>query len=132
MALTSVKDAGYVTDATARDTVTSPFSIPHHGAGKALFHIIASMAEFERELIRERVKAGLDNAKRKGKRLGRKPLPPVVRAKIIDAHINNPNLSITGLSKATKQTSGSVYKTLVNYRAGKLDKDGFEYANPLV
>ena len=31
--------------------------------GRLMFHIIASMAEFERELIKERVKAGLDNAR---------------------------------------------------------------------
>ena len=39
--------------------------------GKLLFHIIAAFAEFERELIRERVKAGIEKAKRKGKKLGR-------------------------------------------------------------
>ena len=36
-----------------------------------MFQIIGAMAEFERELIRERVKAGLRNAKAKGKKLGR-------------------------------------------------------------
>jgi len=41
-------------------------------AGKALFQMIAVMAEFERELIRERVKAGLENYKRKGGTLGRR------------------------------------------------------------
>jgi len=39
--------------------------------GKFLFHIIGAMSEFEREIIRERVKAGLENARRKGKTLGR-------------------------------------------------------------
>ena len=34
--------------------------------------ILAAVAEFEREMIRERVKAGMTNAKAKGKRLGRK------------------------------------------------------------
>lgn len=34
--------------------------------GRLMFHIIGSMAEFERELTRERVKAGIVNAKRKG------------------------------------------------------------------
>jgi len=41
-------------------------------AGKALFSMIAVMAEFERSLIRERVMAGLENAKRKGIQLGRR------------------------------------------------------------
>lgn len=41
-------------------------------AGKVLFTMIAAFAEFEREIIRERVRAGLETAKRKGKKLGRK------------------------------------------------------------
>jgi len=36
-----------------------------------MFNIIGAMAEFERELIRERVKAGMKNAKGKGARIGR-------------------------------------------------------------
>jgi DNA invertase Pin-like site-specific DNA recombinase len=36
-----------------------------------MFNVIGAMAEFERELIQERVRAGLRNARRKGKRLGR-------------------------------------------------------------
>ena len=31
-----------------------------------MFHVIAAMAEFERELIREQVKAGLAHARSKG------------------------------------------------------------------
>jgi DNA invertase Pin-like site-specific DNA recombinase len=40
-------------------------------SGRLMFNIIGSMAEFERELIRERVKAGMKNAKAKGARIGR-------------------------------------------------------------
>src|SRR6516162_3201939 len=40
-------------------------------AGRMMFHVIGAMAEFERELIRERVKAGLAHARAKGQRLGR-------------------------------------------------------------
>jgi len=36
-----------------------------------MFQIIGAMAEFERSLIQERVRAGLRNAKAKGKTLGR-------------------------------------------------------------
>jgi DNA invertase Pin-like site-specific DNA recombinase len=39
---------------------------------RLLLHILASVAEFERELIRERVRAGIKSAKHKGKQLGRK------------------------------------------------------------
>ena len=40
-------------------------------AGRLVFHVFSAIAEFERELIRERVLAGLRSAKRRGVRLGR-------------------------------------------------------------
>ena len=40
-------------------------------SGRLMFHVIAAMAEFERALIQERVKAGVANARAKGKRIGR-------------------------------------------------------------
>ena len=39
--------------------------------GRLLFHILATIAEFERDLIRERTRAGIAAARRRGKRLGR-------------------------------------------------------------
>src|SRR6202161_4343728 len=43
-------------------------------AGRLMFNMIASFAEFERDLIRERVKAGIANRRAKGFRGGRKPI----------------------------------------------------------
>jgi len=40
-------------------------------AGKLQLHILAALAEFERERIRERVLAGLQRARMQGRRLGR-------------------------------------------------------------
>lgn len=40
-------------------------------AGKLLFNVLAAIAEFEGDLIRERTLAGLDAARRRGKKLGR-------------------------------------------------------------
>jgi DNA invertase Pin-like site-specific DNA recombinase len=40
-------------------------------SGRLMFQIIGAMAEFERALIQERVRAGLRNARSKGKKLGR-------------------------------------------------------------
>jgi DNA invertase Pin-like site-specific DNA recombinase len=42
--------------------------------GKMVFTVLASVAELERSLIGERVRAGLRNAKARGTRLGRPPL----------------------------------------------------------
>jgi len=50
--------------------------------GRLIFHVVGSVAEFEREIIKERVKSGLENARRKGKRLGR---PPVSSALVEEA-----------------------------------------------
>ncbi|HET6513581.1 MAG TPA: recombinase family protein [Thermodesulfovibrionales bacterium] len=99
--------------------------------GRLMFHIIGAMAEFERELIRERVKAGIDNARRKGKKLGRKGLAPIAKRKIIETFEQNPSLSIREIAKATKQPPTTVHKILSFYRAGKLDRDGFEYDRDL-
>ena len=41
---------------------------PH---GKLIFSIMGAVAEFERDLIRERTRAGVAAARRRGKRLGR-------------------------------------------------------------
>ena len=40
-------------------------------AGKMVFTVLGAVAELERSLLVERVKAGLRNARAKGKRLGR-------------------------------------------------------------
>jgi DNA invertase Pin-like site-specific DNA recombinase len=41
--------------------------------GKLVFSVLAAIAEFERELIRERVVAGIQEARRRGKHCGRPP-----------------------------------------------------------
>jgi DNA invertase Pin-like site-specific DNA recombinase len=48
------------------------------GAGKLVFHFFAALAEFERDLIRERTRAGLAAARARGKRGGR---PKALNAK---------------------------------------------------
>jgi len=57
---------GFVSCTEAIDT-----SLPH---GEMLFQIIGAIAQWERSLIAERVRAGLQHARNKGKRLGRPPL----------------------------------------------------------
>ena len=53
-------------------------------AGRMMFHVIGAMAEFERALIRERVRAGLAHARSKGQKLGR---PTVKRERDRDAKV---------------------------------------------
>jgi DNA invertase Pin-like site-specific DNA recombinase len=44
--------------------------------GKLVFHFFGALAEFERDLIRERTMAGLAAARSRGRNGGRKPLSP--------------------------------------------------------
>jgi len=57
--------------------------------GKMVFTIIGAIAEFERDLIRERVKAGLAHARATGKRIGR-PRAVADAAEIIRLRAENP------------------------------------------
>src|SRR5215468_11192748 len=60
-------------------------------AGRLMFQIIGAMAEFERALIAERVKAGMRNARAKGRRIGRPAQVPVtdqLKAQIAGAYHN--------------------------------------------
>ena len=58
------RQIGFLSLTEAIDT-TSP-------AGRLIFHIFASLAEFERSIIRERTRAGLEAARRRGRIGGRK------------------------------------------------------------
>jgi DNA invertase Pin-like site-specific DNA recombinase len=40
-------------------------------SGRLLFHVLAAIAEFERDLIRDRVVAGMKRARAQGRRIGR-------------------------------------------------------------
>ena len=52
-------------------------------AGKAMFQMCGVFAEFERAIITERVKAGLDRARAQGKKLGRPRKSKKVEDKIL-------------------------------------------------
>lgn len=77
-------------------------------SGQLVFHIFAALAQFERELIRERTKAGLEAARARGRKGGRKAIdatnPKVRMAKSMH---KDPSVSIDeicsnlGISRAT-------------------------------
>ncbi len=75
-------------------------------SGRLIFHVMGAVAEFERDLIRDRTRAGLAAAKRRGKRLGR----PRVHVPLAQAYtLLDRGLSLAatarelGVSRATLQ-----------------------------
>jgi DNA invertase Pin-like site-specific DNA recombinase len=57
-------------------------------AGEMLFQMIGAVAQFERSLIAERVKAGLDNARKNGVVLGRPALQKLTNREIAQLRVN--------------------------------------------
>lgn len=53
-------------------SLSDPIDTENAG-GRLILHIMAALAEFEKSLISERTRAGLAAAKRRGKKLGRRP-----------------------------------------------------------
>jgi DNA invertase Pin-like site-specific DNA recombinase len=76
-------------------------------AGKMVFTVLGAVAELERGLIVERVKAGLRNAKAKGKRLGR---PKVSVDTVQIAKLRGAGQSWSEIAKRTGWTKGTVQR----------------------
>jgi len=77
-------------------------------AGKMVFTVLGAVAELERSLIVERVRAGLRNARAKGKTLGR-PRIAVDVSRI--ANLRAQGLSWPGIAREMGVSVGSVYAT---------------------
>ena len=94
-------------------------------SGRLMFHVVAAMAEFERELIRERVRAGLANARPKGKRLGRRRVSvdsaSVARLRA-EGHSWAEVCQALNLSKGTAQRACRALLTLTSQTAGRIRK----------
>jgi DNA invertase Pin-like site-specific DNA recombinase len=85
-------------------------------AGRLMFQIIGAMAEFERTLIAERVKAGMRNAQAKGHRMGRPPqtfLSPEVRSAIAEAYERKEG-SLRQLASRFETSVGSIQRCVAN------------------
>lgn len=80
-------------------------------AGKMVFTVLGAVAELERSLIVERVRAGLRNAKAKGKRLGR-PKITVDSNKI--AHLRSQGRTVREIAEELGYSRSLVHKTLAN------------------
>jgi len=82
--------------------------------GKMVFTVLAAVAELERSLIVERVRAGLRNARAKGKRLGR-PRVAVDAARI--GRLRAQGRSIREIAEELGYSRSLVHKTIANGEA---------------
>ena len=78
-------------------------------AGRLMAQLLGAISEFERSLITERVRAGIRNAKNKGKRLGRPPL--VLDSGRID-RLRASGASLRAISEQLGVSLGSVHRAL--------------------
>jgi DNA invertase Pin-like site-specific DNA recombinase len=84
-------------------------------AGKALFQMMGVFAEFERAMIRERVRAGLERAKAQGKKLGRRRSEDPNRA----AEVRRLRSEGMGIGKVAKTLGiGASYIQRLEHQAG--------------
>ena len=80
--------------------------------GKLVLHIFASLAEFERDLIKERTEEGRAAAKKKGVRFGRPKQPKPERASMCAQLFKNGN-SVSAIMRTTGiRSRNTVYKYL--------------------
>src|ERR687893_2948162 len=85
------------------DTTTS--------GGKLIFHIFGALAEFERNLIRERTHAGLTAARARGKRGGR-PKAMTVQKRSIAQELYDTGHPILDICRTLKISKATLYRTL--------------------
>jgi DNA invertase Pin-like site-specific DNA recombinase len=78
-------------------------------SGRLMFQIIGAMAEFERSLIQERVRAGLRNARAKGKKFGR-PRAQVDVGRV--AELRREGLSWSQVCRALSVSKGSAQRSV--------------------
>jgi DNA invertase Pin-like site-specific DNA recombinase len=109
-ALQEFRDLGidFISHTQAIDTTTP--------MGRLFFHVIGSFAEFERDVIVERVRAGLANARAKGKRLGRPIQDPAAEQRVL-ALKRDEGLSLRQIAAREGLSPSGVRKMLLRAEA---------------
>ncbi len=99
------KGIGFRSLQEAIDTQTS--------GGKLIFHIFSALAEFERDIIRERTNAGLEAARARGKKGGRPKLMEETKSiRLLKQMHNDPSYSINDICKTFSISRSTFYRYL--------------------
>lgn len=78
--------------------------------GRLVFGIFAALAEFERELIIERTKAGLASARARGRNGGRKPKMTAAKLRLAQAAMGKPETKVAELCAELGITRQTLYR----------------------
>lgn len=79
-------------------------------SGRMIASIFATLAEYERNLIRERTIAGLKAARARGRQGGRKPAIGPKERREIEALLLDPNITVTDVAARYGVSRNTIYK----------------------
>ncbi len=83
-------------------------------AGELVFNIFASLAQFERQLTRERTMAGLEAARARGRKGGRKPKLNRKSFKEVKALLQDPDITRAAIAKRYGISRSTLYVYMAN------------------
>lgn len=106
----SARDIGLRSLTEAIDTTTP--------GGRLIFHIFGALAEFERGVIRERTRAGLDAARARGRVGGRPPALSVDDITAAKALLRDPAITVEQAAKRLGVAPSTLYRHLPGGRGG--------------
>lgn len=78
-------------------------------SGQLVFHVFASLAEFERNLIRERTRAGLSAARARGRKGGRRPKLNAKDIKTVRALLRTRELTVNEIAERFNVARSTIY-----------------------
>ena len=85
--------------------------------GKLVFHVFGALAEFERSIIRERTRAGLDAARARGRKGGRPPKLKDADLKAARAMLADKSITVEEVAKHLRVSPATLYRHLPAARA---------------
>ncbi len=103
------REIGFRSLTEAIDTTTA--------GGKLIFHIFASLAEFERSVIRERTQAGLNAARARGKFGGRPHALTDQTILMAKAMLRDPGITVEEVARQLKVSPATLYRHIPGGRS---------------
>ena len=112
----SARDVGLHSLTEAIDTTTA--------GGRLVFHVFGALAEFERGVIRERTRAGLDAARARGRVGGRPPALSAEDLAVAKVLLRAPGITVEQAAKRLGVAPSTLYRHLPGGRGGLQKESG--------